>query len=365
MRTTAALVESPGGDFVLEEVELSEPRADEVLLRVVATGLCHTDLSVRDTLPAEMFPRVFGHEGAGVVEAVGAEVTGIAVGDHVVASFNSCRTCENCTTLGPGYCSETVVLNYMGFRPDGSTTYSRNDAPLYGSFFGQSTFARHAIASADNLVVVDKSLDLARLGPYGCAFQTGAGTVLNVLQPGPEDSLVVYGVGAVGVAALAAARAEGVGTVIAVDLQPARLDVAATHGAIPLNPADLGETSLVDKIKELTGGGPSHSVDTTGVAAVIKDAVAALRPRGEMVVLGLGAPTFELDAVDLMMNGKVVRGSVEGDSDPKVMIPRLLELAASGAFDVDSLITTYPFDRINDAAADVLAGKVVKPVLVW
>src|SRR3546814_19973327 len=129
----------------------------------------------------------------------------------------------------------------MGFRPDGSTTYTRNDAPLYGSFFGQSTFARHAIASADNLVVVDKSLDLARLGPYGCAFQTGAGTVLNVLQPGPEDSLVVYGVGAVGVAALAAARAESVGTVIAVDLHTARLHVAAAHGAIPPHPAALRE----------------------------------------------------------------------------------------------------------------------------
>ncbi|MDT0202795.1 NAD(P)-dependent alcohol dehydrogenase [Nocardioides sp. AE5] len=365
MKTTAAVSEAPGADFVLAEVELDEPRADEVRVRIVATGLCHTDLSVRDTLPAEMFPRVFGHEGAGVVEAVGADVTGIEVGDHVVASFRACRACANCTTLGVGYCTDTVALNYMGFRMDGSTTYTRDGAPLYGSFFGQSSFAQHAIAHADNLVVVDKSLDLTRLGPYGCAFQTGAGTVLNVLQPGADDSLVVYGVGAVGVAALAAARSLGVGTVVAVDLQPARLEVAAAHGAVCVNPGDLGETSVVDRVKELTGGGASHAVDTTGVAAVIKDAVAALRPRGELVVLGLGAPTFELDAVDIMMNGKVVRGSVEGDSDPQVTIPQLLDLAASGAFDVDSLITTYPFTEINAAAADVLAGKVVKPVLVW
>ncbi|MDP3892681.1 NAD(P)-dependent alcohol dehydrogenase [Nocardioides sp.] len=364
-RTTVAIVESPGAPFTFAEVNVDGPRPDEVLVRIVATGLCHTDLSVRDTLPAEMFPRVFGHEGAGVVEEVGDEVAGINVGDHVVLSFRACRSCGGCTTLGPGYCDNTVVLNYLGFREDGSTTYTRDGAPVHGSFFGQSSFARHVIATPDNVVVVDPQHDLTRIGPYGCAFQTGAGTVLDVLAPGASDSLVVYGVGAVGIAALAAARTAGVGTVVAVDLQPERLAVAAAYGATPLDPAALGDSSLVDRVKELTGGGASHAIDTTGVASVIKQAAQSLRPRGQLVVLGLGAEEFSLDAVDVMMNGKVVRGSVEGDSDPQEMIPRLLGMAAAGDFAVDSVVTTYPFESINLAVEDVTAGRVVKPVLVW
>ena len=160
MRTTAVIVNEQGGEFSFEEVDLDEPRDDEVLVRIVAAGLCHTDLSLRDSLPAEMFPRVFGHEGAGVVEQVGAGVSGIEVGDHVLMSFRSCRTCPACLEGSVGYCENSLVLNYMGFRMDGSTTHQRDGQPVYGSFFGQSSLARHAIAYADNCVVVDKSLDL-------------------------------------------------------------------------------------------------------------------------------------------------------------------------------------------------------------
>src|SRR3954454_6121388 len=224
MRTTVAVVNEQGGDFVLDEVDLEGPRADEVLVRIVATGLCHTDITIKGFLPAEMFPNVFGHEGAGVVEEVGADVSGIEVGDHVVMSFRSCRTCARCTSGLVGYCESTLMINYMGLRMDGSTTYTRDGAPVFGSFFGQSSLSRHAIAYADNCVVVDKSLDLTRLAPYGCGFQTGAGTVLSVLRPSPEDSLVVYGVGAVGLAALAAARHLGVRTLVAVDPVASRRD---------------------------------------------------------------------------------------------------------------------------------------------
>ena len=204
MRTTVAVVNEKGGDFSLEEVELEGPREDEVLVRIVATGICHTDLHLKDSLPDGMpFPRVFGHEGSGVVEAVGPGVAGVEVGDHVVLSFRSCRACENCTNGLVGYCDAAPLLNYIGMRPDGSTTYSRNGSPVFGNFFGQSSLSMHAIAYADNCVVIDKSVDLTKVAPYGCGFQTGSGTVLNVLKPRPVDSLVVYGVGAVGLAALA------------------------------------------------------------------------------------------------------------------------------------------------------------------
>lgn len=369
MKTTVAIVREQGHDFTFEEVDVDGPRADEVLVRVVATGLCHTDVTMRTMLPPEMFPNVFGHEGAGVVEEVGADVEGIEVGDHVVMSLRSCRTCPRCAAGQVGYCEQSLVINYMGMRLDGSTTYSQEGRPVLGSFFGQSSFAQHAVAYADNVVVVDKDLDLTRLAPYGCGFQTGAGAVLNVLRPGPTDSLAVYGVGAVGLAAIAAARAEGVGTIIAVDLMQSRLDVAARYGALVVNPAELEETglgsALVDRVKELSGGGTTGAIDTTAVPEVVRQAAQALAVRGELVVLGLGAPEFPIDAIDLMQNGKVVRGSVEGDSDPLEMVPRLIGLTRAGRFDVDGLVTTYPFTQINSAISDVTAGTVVKPVLVW
>ncbi len=366
MKTTAAIVHEQGQDFRLEEVDLDEPRADEVLVRMVATGLCHTDISLRDSLPPEMFPRVFGHEGAGVVEQVGSEVSGIEVGDHVLLSFRSCRACGPCREGAVGYCDNALVLNYMGFRMDGSTTHRLEDgSPLYGSFFGQSSLAQHALAYADNCVVVDKSLDLTLLAPYGCGFQTGAGTVLNVFDPAPDQSIVVFGAGAVGLAAVVAAKAAGVETVVAVDLLDARLEVAEAYGAARVNPAYLGEQAVPDRVKELTGGGAAYAIDTTGVSAVVKQAQLSLRPRGTLVALGLGAEEYAVDAIDLLQNGKVIRSSIEGDSDPLEMVPRLLQMRAEGRFDVDHLVTTYPFTQINSAISDVLAGTVVKPVLVW
>jgi aryl-alcohol dehydrogenase len=367
MRTTVAVVNGPGQDFLFEEVEVDGPRADEVMVRILASGICHTDLSLRDQLPAEMFPRVFGHEGAGVVEEVGADVAGIEVGDHVVLSLASCRTCEKCTSGRAGYCDQTMMLNYMGFRMDGSTSYSRSTGPVYGHFLGQSSLSRHAVVHGSSVIVVDKDLDLSKVAAFGCGFQTGAGAILNVAQPGPGDSVVVYGVGAVGLAAVAAAKASGVETVVAVDLMPSRLEAAESLGAIGVDPVALGDVSVVDKVKELTGGGASYGVETTAVPEVVKQAAQSLGVQGMLVVLGLDMtkPEFPVDAVDILQNGKIIRGSIEGDSDPLEMVPRMLSMLAEGSLPLDQFVTTYPFTEIDTAIADVLAGKVVKPVLVW
>jgi len=362
MKTTVAIVNQQGDDFALQEVELDGPRDDEIVVRIVATGLCHTDIHLRDTLPELMFPRVFGHEGAGVVEAVGAQVSGVQVGDHVVLSFRSCRACTYCAQGLVGYCANAMTLNYVGMRTDGSTTYTRGGSPVFGNFFGQSSLAQHAIAYADNCVVIDKSADLTKVAPYGCGFQTGAGTVLNVLRPGPADSLVVYGVGAVGLAALAAAKHLKVGTIIAVDPLKSRRDAAAKYGAIGVDPT---ATDVVEQVKQLTGGGASYAIDTTAISAVVKQAQQSLRSRGTLIALGLGAEEYTIDALDLLQSGKVIRSSIEGDSDPQEMVPRLIALNAAGEFDVDDLIATYPFSELNTAVADVLSGKVVKPVFVW
>lgn len=365
MRTTAYLVEEPDGDFILADVELEEPREDEVLVRVVATGLCHTDLTVPTMLPPEMLPTVVGHEGTGVVEKVGAAVSGIEVGDHVVMSFRSCRACGPCTAGDVGYCEQSLLLNYMGMRPDGSTTMKRGDQTVFGNFFGQSSFARHAIAYADNCVVVDKGLDLTRLAPFACGFQTGAGTVLNVLDPEPGEPIVVFGAGAVGLAAVAMARGLGVETVVVVDPVAARRTVAEEYGATVLDPMEPDAAPVEERVRALTGGGAAYAIDTTAIAPVVLQAQRALRSRGLLVALGLGAPEYTIDAIDLLQSGKVVRSSIEGEADPLVTIPQLIGLREAGRFDVDHLVTTYPFEKIADAVADAKAGSVVKPVLVW
>jgi len=363
MQTRAAVVESQGQPFTMAEVVLEAPRDDEVLVRMVATGLCHTDITMGSFLPPEMFPNVFGHEGAGVVEEVGAGVRGLEAGDHVVMSFRSCRDCAKCRAGLVGYCDQTLLLNYMGMRMDGSQPISRDGAPLFGSFFGQSSLAAHALAYADNCVKVDPELDLTLAAPYGCGFQTGAGTVLNVIKPAKDDSLVVYGAGAVGLAAIAAAAAEGVESIIAVDPLQSRRDVAARFGATTVDPTAVED--VVARVKELTGGGAAYAIDTTAIPAVVKQAQQALAPRGTVVALGLGAEEYAIDAIDLLQGGKTVTSSIEGDSDPQEMVPRLLGMRAAGTFPMDDLVTTYPADQVNQAVADVTSGAVVKPVLVW
>ncbi len=363
MLTRAAVVEGQGQPFTMSDVELDEPREDEVLVRMVATGICHTDITMGSFLPPEMFPNVFGHEGAGVVEQVGAAVDGLEPGDHVVMSFRSCRDCAKCSAGLVGYCDSTLLLNYMGMRMDGSTSLQRDGSPVFGNFFGQSSLAANALAYADNCVKVDPDLDLTLLAPYGCGFQTGAGTVLNVLQPHAEDSLVVYGVGAVGLAAIAVAAAEGVESIVAVDPLASRREVAARFGATTVDPTAVD--SVVDRVKELTGGGAAYGIDTTAIPAVVKQAQQSLAARGTLVALGLGAEEYVLDAIDLLQGGKTVRSSIEGDADPQEMVPRLIGMRAAGTFPMDDLVTTYPADEVSRAVADVTSGAVVKPVLVW
>jgi aryl-alcohol dehydrogenase len=367
MKTMVALVDAPGEPFTLTEVDLDEPREDEVLVRVVASGLCHSDITIRSYLPPEMFPNVFGHEGAGVVEAVGPAVEGIEVGDHVVMSIRSCRTCAQCLSGHHGYCEMGLIINYMGMRMDGTTTIRRGDQNVFGSFFGQSSFSQHVLAYADNCIKVDPYLSdglaLERLGPYGCGFQTGVGTMLNAAAPAPGESVVVFGTGSVGLAAISAGRLLEDVTVVAVDPMAPRRELAESYGAQPLDPFGLGETTIVDAVKELTGGGATYAIDTTANTEVVLDAQHCLATRGTLIAIGLGAEQYTIDAVDLLQNGKVIKSSLEGDADPLEFIPRMLSMADD--LDLDRLITTYPFEQINEAEADSLAGKVVKPVLVW
>jgi aryl-alcohol dehydrogenase len=363
VKITAAVVREEAQPFSIEELELEEPRADEVLVRVVATGVCHTDLIVRDQWYPVPLPAVLGHEGAGVVERVGESVVKVEPGDHVVLSFDSCGQCPNCARGRPAYCLNFFERNFGGARPDGSTGTSKDGDALHSHFFGQSSFASHALASERNVVKVREDAPLESLGPLGCGVQTGAGSVFNTLHPEAGTSIAVFGAGAVGMSAIMAAVVAGCTTIIGVDVKPNRLELARELGAT--HAINAAEADAVEEIGKITDGGADYTLETSGVSEVLRQAVDALAPLG---VCGLvGAPPLgteaSLDINTILIPGKTVRGIVEGDSIPDIFIPRLIELYDQGRFPFDRLIEFYDLKDINQAAEDSEEGTVLKPVL--
>jgi aryl-alcohol dehydrogenase len=330
---------------------------------MVAVGICHTDLAGRDMhLPIPEPPSVFGHEGAGVVEAVGSRVTKVRPGDHVLLAWDSCGRCAACKSGRELYCLNFFLHNFHGARPDGSGTLSKNGHRVHGSFFCQSSFAEYALAGERNTVKVREDIPLEVLAPLGCGIMTGAGAVMNAFQAAPGSSLAVFGIGPVGMSAVMAAVVCGCTTVIAVDVIPERLRVAAELGAT--HTLNARETDPVAAIRELTSGGPNYSLECVGNPAVFRQAVDVLPRLGVCGLTGVVPPGTEVTLdMDLIMNGRTVRGILGGDAIPDLFLPRLIELHRQGRFPLDRLITLYPFDRINQAAADMEQGRVIKPVL--
>jgi len=361
VQITAAVVREAEKPFLMEQIELDNPRAGEVLVEVHASGMCHTDIGVRNQWMPIPLPLVLGHEGAGIVKAVGEGVTKVAPGDKVVMTFDSCGTCLMCGRGLPSYCVEFALRNTSGGRPDG-TNAIHGEGDLHGSFFSQSSFATHAIATARNVVKVD--VDLSIVGPLGCGIQTGAGTVLNRLRPPAGSSLIVFGVGAVGLSALMAAKVVGCTTIIAVDRVPARLELASELGAT--HTIDASTTAdIVSAVKEITGLGADYAVDTTAVTSVVRQAVSALAPMGTCAILGFGpmGTDVSVDMIDLLMNGRTIVGVTEGDARPDEFIPRLIDLHKRGLFPFERMIDFYEFDDINRAVDDAESGRTIKPIL--
>jgi aryl-alcohol dehydrogenase len=342
---------------------LSPPAPDEVLVRIVGVGICHTDLSARDGRTPMPLPAVLGHEGAGVVEQVGAAVTDLAPGDHVVLTFGSCGQCRNCLAGRPSYCVEFGRRNVSGLRPDGSPTLRCGCGALHGGFFAQSSFASHALAKARNAVKIRKDVPLELMGPLGCGVQTGAGAVINVLKPGPADVLAVFGAGSVGLSAVMAGRLAGCARIVAVDISTSRLALARALGADET--LDGRDGDVAARLRELTGGrGIDHAVDTTGNPDVIEAAFAALAIPGALCLLGLtGEDRRASFGVNALMRGRRVLGSMEGDSDPQTFIPQLVDHWAAGRFPFDRMVSFHDFDTINDAVAAARDGRAVKAIL--
>jgi aryl-alcohol dehydrogenase len=363
MEIKAAVVFEQSGPFQIEQLELSEPNDDEVLVRIAGVGICHTDLGARDGhLPIPPPPSVFGHEGAGVVERVGARVTKVKPGDHVVLGWDYCGDCPPCKTGKELYCLGFFQHNFHGARPDGSATLWKGDQVIHGSFFCQSSFANFALANERNVVKVRKDVPLEILGPMGCGVMTGAGAVMNSLRPKPGASIAIFGVGPVGMSAVLAALVCGCTTIIAVDLHAGRLKMAKELGAT--HTLNAGEVDPVEAILEITDGGAEFSLECVGNPKVLRQAVDVLPRCGVCGLLGVVPPRTEVGLdMDLLMNGRTVTGILGGDAIADLFIPKLIELYSQGRFPFDRLITFYPFDDIQQAVEDMEAGKVIKPVL--
>jgi len=359
MEITAAVLRTADGPYELEQVQLADPGPGEVLVRVVGAGMCHTDVVPRSL--DMLLPIITGHEGAGVVEAIGEGVAGVAVGDHVVLSFDSCGACASCAKGKPSYCETFLARNVTGRDVEwGTTVTDASGAGVAARWFGQSSFATHCIATVRNVVVVDRDAPLELIGPLGCGILTGAGSVLVALEVQAGDSLVVFGAGAVGLAAVMAGVVAGASPIIAVDLHRHRLDLALELGATHV--LDGAATGLVEEIQAVTGGGADFSFDTTGNTAVMTTAISALRLGGHCGLVGVQTEPLTLDPMALI--GKHISGILEGSADPQQLVPQLLELWRAGRFPFDRLVETFPLAEINEAEAASLAGRVVKPVLL-
>jgi aryl-alcohol dehydrogenase len=364
VKITAAVVESKGAPFTLQELDLGLLRDDEVLVKVAASGICHTDLICRDQWYPVPLPAVLGHEGAGVVVALGSAVKRFVLGDRVGMSYDSCGACPACAKALGVYCHQFFEHNFAASRAvDSSSALSRNGELVHAHFFGQSSFSTHAVARERNIVPLDDAIPLEVAAPFGCGIQTGAGSVLNVMRPPAGSSLAVFGAGAVGLAAVMAAKIAGCTTIVAVDIRPKRLELARDVGAT--HAIDASQTDAVDEIRALPGGGVDFSLEATGVPRVVRSAVDSLAPTGVCGIVG--APAFgaevSLDVNTILTGGRVVRGIVEGESVPAHFLPRLVDLWRRGQFPVDRMMTFYDFDQIEQAARDAEAGTVIKPVL--
>ena len=361
---SAAVIRQKGGPFQIEKVTCTDLRDDEVLVRVVAAGMCHTDMVARDQLLPVPHPIVLGHEGAGIVEAVGGRVRKVVPGDHVVLTFLSCGQCRTCYEGTPASCENGTEYNFSGQRPDG--THALRDEqgqPLNDRFFGQSSFAAYSVANERNAVKVRKDAPLELLGPLGCGIQTGAGAVLNALKVDAGSTFAAFGAGAVGMSAVMAAAATGATRIFAIDVVPSRLEFAKTIGATDV--INSREQNPVDVIRQATGSGVDFSLDSTGRAEVVRSAAEALRSRGKCGIVGASkaGTNLDVDMRDFLEKSKLIRGIMEGDSVPDVFIPKLIDLFMKGVFPFDKLVKFYSFQCINQAAQDSERGDTIKPII--
>lgn len=362
MKMKAAVTHANADPFKIETVDLEEPKRGEILVRVVACGVCHTDEAAQHEQVPTPLPAVLGHEGAGIVVRAGEGVTEFVPGDRVGFSFAFCGHCHNCHTAKVSSCEHFNEINFGGILPEGTSRLSQNGKPL-SMFFGQSAFAEYAVVDAECAIKVPyDDIDLGIVAPLGCGIQTGAGTVLNRLKPEFGSSIAIFGCGTVGMSAIMAARIAGCAKIIGVGGNEKSLELALELGATHvINRKKCDD--IVGEIRKITGGGANYSIDTSGVADFVRKGLHCLAPRGVEAIVGI-TPPMEIDMFgELMAEGKCMMGVIEGDAVPKIFIPQMLEYYHQGRFPIDKIMKFYSFKDINQAFEDSHNGTALKAVL--
>ncbi|KPU43164.1 aryl-alcohol dehydrogenase [Oxobacter pfennigii] len=359
MEIQAAVLHNHGEKFNIETVTLDEPKADEVLVKIIASGICLTDIHIQHQEYYFPLPAVLGHEGAGIVEKVGEGVSGVKPGDHVVLGYAYCGECQPCLNNTPYKCDIYDELNFGGRMIDGTTRLHHHNDDL-SVLFGQSSFAAYAVVNINNIVKVDDDLDLKYLGPLGCGIQTGSGTIFNYFKAQAGSSIAVFGAGAVGLSAVMAAKAANCGIIIAVDIHDNRLELARELGATHV--LNSRKVDVEAEIKRITNGGVDYALEASGHGAVGRQAVNSLKYGGSLAYVSSPPSTYGLDPSHV--RSLSIRGIVEGDSVQQVLIPQLIKLYKEGKFPFHKLIRFYQLHEINQAIADSQEGTVIKSVII-
>lgn len=362
MRIKALVVHEKNGPYLLEDVDIDEPKDDEVLIRIVATGICHTDEFGRGQGVPIPLPLVLGHEGAGIVEKVGKNVNDLKPGDHVGVTYAFDGSCEACEHDEPYYCENFNAINFGGVASDGTTRLHQGGADV-SMFFGQSSFATYSIANAASVAKVDDDVDLGIVAPLGCGVQTGAGAVINVAKADKNTQVAVFGCGAVGMSAIMGAAVVGCKTIIAVGGNAKSLELAKELGAThTINRREVSD--VVGSIQEITGRGADVTIDTSGNQYMMQNALRCLKYHGTFLPVAAAGIIDNFDmGGDVMMPMRTVKGTCEGESDPKTFIPQMVRWYKEGRFPVDRILSFYDFADIDQALADSHDGKIIKAVL--
>jgi S-(hydroxymethyl)glutathione dehydrogenase/alcohol dehydrogenase len=370
VQTRAAVAAKAGAPLTIETVDLAGPRAGEVLVEVKATGVCHTDeftLSGGD--PEGIFPAILGHEGAGVVLEVGAGVTTVKPGDHVIPLYTpECRQCKSCLSRRTNLCTSIRATQGQGLMPDGTSRFSLNGEKVF-HYMGCSTFSNHTVLPEIALAKVREDAPFDKICYIGCGVTTGIGAVIWTAKVWPGANVVVFGLGGIGLNVVQGARMAGADKIIGVDLNPARVEMARTFGMTHfVNPDEIGRDKVVQAIVDLTGGGADFSFECIGNVNTMRQALECChRGWGESIIIGVAGAGQEIATRPFqLVTGRVWKGTAFGGARGRTDVPKIVDWYMEGKIDIDSLIThTMPLPDINKAFDLMHAGESIRSVVVF
>jgi S-(hydroxymethyl)glutathione dehydrogenase/alcohol dehydrogenase len=368
MKTRAAIAVAPNQPLVIEEVDLDGPREGEVLVEIMATGVCHTDAYTLEGKDSEgIFPSILGHEGAGIVREVGPGVTSEQPGDHVIPLYTpECRECKTCRSHKSNLCTSIRSTQGQGVMPDGTSRFSLKGEPLF-HYMGCSTFSNFTVMPEIAVAKVRKDAPFDKICYIGCGVTTGIGAVIYTAQVEPGANVAVFGLGGIGLNVIQGARMVGADKIIGVDINPSKRAMAEQFGMTDfINPAEIGNDKVVEAIADLSDGGVDYSFDATGNTDVMRQALECChRGWGQSIIIGVAEAGKEIATRPFqLVTGRVWKGTAFGGARGRTDVPKIVDWYMDGKINIDDLIThTMPLDEINTAFDLMHAGKSIRSVV--